>query len=118
LDLIKRYQKKSSAELVRIIETAEDYQPSAIEVAKDVLRSRNLEQAEVLRLAREVQSEKIEAYLENFSVLNDKLELPESHFLNEEEMKLVFKTCFTRWKTENDDMIPDSWLYVLGAGFG
>lgn len=118
MELIERYRKKTNEELVKVIESPADYQPEAIKVAKQVLRSRNLEQADLLKLARAIQTEKIDRYLDGFSVVNDKLELPESHFLNEEEMKLLFKTCFTRWKEENDDMIPDSWLYVLGAGFG
>lgn len=117
VDFIKRYAAKSSAELVQIIETAEDYQPTAIEAAKAILNARNLDQAEILKLARSVQKVKIERYLDAFSVVNDRLQLPESHFLNEEEMKLLFGICFTRWKEENDDMIPDSWLYAMHLMF-
>jgi hypothetical protein len=118
MSLIERYQNKPLTELVKIVESARDYQPEAVETAKQIIRDRKLDQADILKASREVISEKINAYLQTFSPVNDKLMLPTSHYLNEEEVKLVFKTCFTEWKHENDDMIPDGWKYVLAAGFG
>lgn len=118
MSLIDRYNNKSLIELVKIVESAQEYQPEAVETAKQLIRDRKLDQADILKASREVISQKINSYLESFSPVNDKLVLPESHYLNEEEVKLVFKTCFTEWKHQNDDMIPDGWQYVLAAGFG
>jgi hypothetical protein len=55
------------------------------------------------------------AYLVNFSLVNDNFALPTSAFLNEEEVKLVFRICFTQRKNEFDDMIPDALKYAIGG---
>jgi len=113
-----RYQKLSLAQLVRIVESADDYQAGAVEAAKEEIKRRRPEPSELLQSSRAVLKERIERYLNDFSVVNDQLVLQKSHYMNEEEVKLLFRSCFAEWKKENDDMIPDSWLYVLGAGFG
>ncbi|MEX2597212.1 MAG: hypothetical protein WEC59_09825 [Salibacteraceae bacterium] len=118
MTIADRYKQKPLLFLVKVIEHAPDFQPEAVEAAKREIQSRKVDRADILKAARQVITEDIDAYLDSFSVVNDKLKLPKSFFLNEEEVKLVFQTCFVRWKEESDDMIPDSWLYVLGAGFG
>jgi len=117
MSLEERYRKKPLSFLVTVVEQAEDYRPEAVDLAKALIREKG-DESEVLKAAREVVGEKIRQYLESFSVLSDELELPNSYYLNEEEVKLVFRSQFAAWKNQNDDMIPDSWLYVLGAGFG
>ncbi|MEZ4720406.1 MAG: hypothetical protein R2813_00850 [Flavobacteriales bacterium] len=119
MTLTERYKLFSSEALVQIIESEEgDYTNEAIEAARAELKTRGVTNDDLLSLSRKVIGERIKTYLENFDVINDQLELPKSRILNEEEIKLLFQTVFAHWKSENDDMIPDSWKYVLGAGFG
>lgn len=111
----QRYSNEPLGNLVHIIEHAEDYQPQAVEAARKVIRRRGLSQSDILSAARAVMTKRVHAYLDNFSVVNDSFQLPKSAFLNEEEVKLVFRTCFTERKNEFDDMIPDAWKYAIGG---
>jgi hypothetical protein len=58
MSLIERYQNKPLTELVKIVESARDYQPEAVETAKQIIRDRKLDQADILKASREVISEK------------------------------------------------------------
>lgn len=118
MTLKERYASQSIEQLVLIIESPVDYTEEARSVAKEVLSERHVEREAIVSASRKVLKGRILDYLENFDVINDKLELPKSALQNEEEVKLLFRTVFTEWKNEREDMIPDSWKYVIGAGFG
>ncbi|MEQ9188757.1 MAG: hypothetical protein RLP15_13565 [Cryomorphaceae bacterium] len=115
MELELQYHSRPTVFLIRVIEQSEDFRPEAVVAAKQVLRQRNPSHGDLLKAAREVMTERINTYLDGFSVVNDALVLPQSHFLNEEEVKLVFRACFSARKGEFDDMIPEAWKYVLGA---
>lgn len=115
MQLEQQYSSRPTSFLIRVIEQSEAFRPEAVAAAKRVLRNRNPSQGDLLKAAREVMTERINAYLDSFSVVNDALVLPQSHYLNEEEVKLVFRACFSARKGAFDDMIPEAWKYVLGA---
>lgn len=118
MSLKERYTKQPLEFLVGVIESPGDFTDEARLTARDVIRERKLEPETVIKAARTVIQDRIRAYLADFDVINDTLELPKSVLLEEEDVKLLFRTAFTEWKNQNDDMTPDSWQYVLGAGFG
>lgn len=95
-----------------------DYTSGAIQAAKSVLKTKGLDESAARSIAREILTKRMVEYLNNFDVVNDTLRLPLSQLLNEEEVKLLFQNVFAQWKSERDDMIPDSWKYVIAAGFG
>lgn len=119
MDLIERYSRHSNKELIEIIESPrDDYTKEAIDAVKHIVKNRQLTEEEIRSMSREIIGSRIREYLKGFDVINDKLELPKSRLLNEEEVKALFQTEFARFKNESDDMIPDSWQYILAAAFG
>jgi len=118
LTLRERYRSQSLEFLVTVLENPGDYTEEAAIIAREELQMRRIPREDLVALARKLLSEKLRLYLDQFDVVNDSLELPESHFLNEEEVKIQFMAVFAQWKNERDDMIPDSWHYIIGAAFG
>lgn len=118
MNLEQKYSEKSVEFLVRILEFPSEYTPEALQAAAAVLRSRNVMEATIKEVASNLLKTRLLDYFENFSVINDELTLPTSNILSREEVVPVFTQLFEEWKKENDDMIPDSWKYVIGAGFG
>lgn len=119
MNLIERYNRCTNEELVAIIEsTPDDYTKKAKDAAAAILKSRKLSEDEIRSLARAVIGKRIRVYLKAFDVINDQLELPKSALLNSEEVKALFQSEFAHFKNESDDMIPDSWQYILAAAFG
>ncbi|MDB0002644.1 hypothetical protein N9E43_02655 [Salibacteraceae bacterium] len=43
MSLIDRYKNKPLADLVKIVESAQDYPPEAVETAKQIIRQRKLD---------------------------------------------------------------------------
>lgn len=118
MSLAQRYQNKPIQFLINIIEHKEDYTPEAVQTAINELLRQGVDREVIIKEARKHLTERIERYLEGFNVVNDKLELPQSHYFNEEEVKLIFKTVFHQWSEKSEDMTPDSWQYILAAGLG
>lgn len=119
MDLVERYSRHSNKELVDIIESpVDDYSEAAIDAVKTIVKNRQLTEEDVRSLSREIIGLRIREYLKNFDVINDELTMPHSRLLNEEDVKALFQTEFARFKNESDDMIPDSWQYILAAAFG
>ena len=96
MTLAERYQTYELSELIHILEESHEYQPQAVETANQEIKRRGTTNEALLSAARQRLSAKIETYLNGFDVINDKLELPKSNVLNEEEVKLVFQTAFAR----------------------
>jgi hypothetical protein len=119
MDLVKRYSRHTNEELIEVIECAnDDYTQGALDAVAVIIKNRQLSEEDLRSIAREVIGNRIREYLKNFDVINDKLELPKSKLLNTEEVKALFSNEFSRCKNESDDMIPDSWQYILAAAFG
>ncbi|GAB5537951.1 MAG: hypothetical protein Salg2KO_00540 [Salibacteraceae bacterium] len=119
MTLRDRYASFSNEKLMAIADSPEgDYRPDAKNLAHQILIGRGLDVPQINRLARQLMMERIWNYLDQFDVVNDTFVLPVSKYLNETEVKSIFTETFTRWKHEQDDMIPDGWQYVLAAGLG
>ena len=119
MDLVKRYSRNTNEELIEIIESPDgDYTQVALDAVRVVIKNRQLSEEDLRSLSREVIGNRIREYLKSFDVINDQLEMPVSNLLNVEEVKALFKTEFAQFKNESDDMIPDSWQYILAAAFG
>ena len=118
MTLAERYHDQSLSFLINIIEHQHDYTPEAVNAAINEILRQGHERSSVIAEARKLLSQRIESYLDQFNVVNDKLELPQSHYFNEEEVKLIFMHVFNQWNTKTEDMTPDSWQYILAAGFG
>ncbi|MDA7744609.1 hypothetical protein N8911_00775 [bacterium] len=119
MDLVKRYSRHTNEELIEIIESPSgDYTQIALDAVGVVIKNRQLSEEDLRSLSREVIGGRIREYLKSFDVINDELEMPVSRLLNTEEVKALFQTEFARFKNESDDMIPDSWQYILAAAFG
>lgn len=118
MSLTERYKNQPLSFLVNIIEHKEDYTLEARDAALSEISRQGIEREQVIVEARKQLSIRIENYLNEFNVINDKLKLPESYYFNEEEVKLLFKTVFNAWNNKQEDMTPDSWQYILGAGLG
>lgn len=109
----------SNEQLIAMIEApSDDFTSAAKAAAQEELAHRGLTAADMNALAKKHQAAQILAYLQQFNVLTDQLELPESQLMSSDEVTELFKETFHAWKAENDDMIPDSWKYVIGAAFG
>lgn len=115
MSLYKRFSRKSSKELLQIIETPEGYTEEALEVAKDELRSRLLEPDTLHGLAVEVHREKFQKMLDTFDPLNDKLELPKSLFLGREDLKDLLKEEFEYFMEQKEGFRFDVWHYAIGG---
>lgn len=118
MTLAERYADKPLSFLINIIENRNDYSEEAFETALAEIKRQGFDRSEIITEVRKRLSDEIENYLTNFNVVNDKLILPTSYYLNEEEVKLLFRQVFATWQNKTDDMTPDSWQYVLGAGLG
>jgi predicted rRNA methylase YqxC with S4 and FtsJ domains len=115
MTLRERYMSAEIEFLVSVIERSEDYTPEALATAREVMQVRRPDPAQVLKASRAIIQQKIDAYLSDFSVWSDALILPRSVFLNEEEVLLLFRSCFAARKNEFDDMIPEAWKYAIGG---
>lgn len=118
MTLADRYFDKPLSFLINIVEKRDDYSEEAFETALVEIKRQGFERSEIITEVRKRLSEEMENYLSSFNVVNDQLILPTSYYLNEEEVKLLFRQVFATWQNKTDDMTPDSWQYVLGAGLG
>ncbi len=118
MSLEETYKGKSIEFLIGLLENQADYTEDAPSAARAELHRRQVDQDEIRSIARRMLQDKIRMYLDDFDVLNDQLSLPESSILNEEEVKAEFRIVFAQWKANKEDMIPDSWQYVIGAALG
>ena len=109
----------SDQQLVAIVESPDEhYTDLAREAATIELQHRRISNESIKEMALSYQRKRVLDYLKAFNVVNDELRLPKSNILNESEVRELFQQTFLEWKKENDDMIPDSWKYVIGAAFG
>lgn len=115
MTLQERYKGKELSFLINIVEHQQDYTLEAVYVVKQEIVNQGFSQEQVFDEARKMLKKRIWDYLEGFDVVNGKLELIESYYFNEEEVKLYFREVFTEWQQKHKDMIPEGWLYTLGG---
>jgi len=101
--------------LVKVLEHPADYTAECVQVVKDEIKHRSLDATDLKQSASELLQIKISKYLDTFSPINDKLVLPKSEILNEDEIKVIFRKCFDKFVERKELMEVDSWHYAIGA---
>ena len=112
----EHYQKADLQTLVETIETPDDYTDEAVEAAINELESREVDDEDVRLIALNILTQKARGMLQSFSPVNDELTLPTSYFLKRDEVVKIFKREFDAHVERRQQMTPDSWSYVIGAG--
>jgi hypothetical protein len=115
MSLRKRFAKKDSPTLVEILESPEGYTPEAMEVAKEELFSRELDETTIHKMAVNYNTERIKNLLEKFDPLNDKLEVPKSFFLSHKIMRSMLKSEFKEFIDQKDGFRFDVMQYAMGG---
>jgi len=111
----QRYLQKDTSELVKVIETPEDYQPEVIKIAKEILEDRKLPQEELHSMAAELQRDRIIKMLNNLDPINDELIAPQSFFLSPEEIKTMLQEEFAQFIKDKEGFRFDVWKYSIGG---
>jgi len=115
MTFLDRYNNESNQELVAIVENPNNYVEECLAVVHQILKERDINFAELKEIAQKIHIERAQKILLTFNPLNDKLEMPFSNYLSEEEMKELYRKQI-EWLQERDDAFDiNVWHYVMGG---
>jgi len=109
------YQSKPLTELIKVLESPNDYTEECVEVVIDEIKSRNIDIDEAKQIAEENLRNNFSERLNSFDPFNDKIKPFNSHFLNQEEVLKIMKEVFDKWLSKRDSYGFDVWLYAVGG---
>ena len=97
MKLKTKFNSYSDYELISIAEPLSDYTDEAKNIAIDIIMERHNENYK--KYANEYWKEYILANIK--TILKSRI-IPKSHFLDTQEMKIIVKDCFEKWKEEQE----------------
>mgnify|MGYP006078045897 FL=1 len=97
MKLREKLLKYQPIDLIEVAEPHSDYTHEAKIIALDIIKESNA--FDFKDSAQIFWKEKIKKDIK--SILNTK-EIPKSHFIDEQEMKIIIKACFENWKQEQE----------------
>jgi len=115
MDLAKRYARKDTKTLVKILEHPEDFSAEALAAAEAELGFRNVESEEMEALVLEVNRARIVELLNRLNPINDELVVPKSRWLTDTEMRNLTKDEFESLLKRKDGFRFDVWKYAVGG---
>lgn len=115
MTLKERYLKEDNVNLIKIIEDPKSYTDECINVVKDLLENRDLDDHYLRATTESLLREKIKNILDKFDPYNDKLTIPESHFLDDEIVMEILKDEFDKWMKTKEALKFDVWKYAIGG---
>lgn len=112
---MKSIKTKSTAELVQIIETPENYQDFLYEAACVELPLREISDEFLYQFAEDIYRKKVQEKLQKSFLNTNKLDLPESSILSEAQRMDLFKDEFEFNQSRRGDLFKDLDKYMFGG---
>ena len=108
-------KSKTNEQIIKIVETPENYQAAFYEAACKELPLREMEDEFLYETAEEIYIGKLQKVLRKSFLNTDKLELPKSAILSEEQKMSLFKEEFELNQGRRGDLYRDLDKYMFGG---
>lgn len=112
---MKSIKNKTNEQLVQIIETPENYQDFLYEAACVELPLREISDEFLYQYAEDIYRKKLQEMLQKSFLNTNKLDLPESSILSEEQRMDLFKEEFELNQSRKGDLYKDLDKYMFGG---
>ena len=115
MTLKERYNEEDNVTLISILENSDNYTSECISVVQEILNNRDFDPHFQKNVAESLMRDKIKKMLDTFDPINEKIKLPESNFLNDEEIIEILKEEFEKFIETKEALKFDVWKYAIGG---
>lgn len=108
MSLLNTFSKKTTAELVAILEGGENYTAKAKEAASSILELKKIDNEELILEAEEYWKTHLNSNIKSYLISKEK---PISNFLNDQQIAILFNLAFNKWKENQKTFEIDTTKY-------
>lgn len=108
MNLLKSFAKKTTLELVTVLESGDDYTVPAKEAANTLLELKEIDLTELKIHATTYWKDKIANNIKQLLFVKER---PKSYYLTDEEITLLFKDAIEQWKENLETFEIDTKKY-------
>ena len=108
MTLLNTFSNKTIKELVSILESGNDFTLEAKKAATTILELKNIKHEELVIQASNYWADLLKKDIKYYLLNKEK---PESFFLNEKEISVLFKSAFDEWKENQKTFEIDTTKY-------
>lgn len=110
-----KYALVDEKSLVEILENPSQYVQECLHAVHNILSDRNIPEAELMDIARNVNRLKARETIERLDPINDELVPHQSYFLNKEEVRLLYVEELDEHMKNKEGFRFDVWHYAIGG---
>lgn len=115
MDFKARYENEDDKTIVNMIESPADFVKECRDAVYEILEERAISKEELKQFAKDINRSKARAQFEKLDPLNDEIQILESAFLTEEELKPIYADELNAFMQDRDGFRFNVWLYALGG---